>query len=302
MALVKSLSVGNGDMFYIRHNSSNFTIIDCCMGDDLKEAIVEEVKAESAGKEITRFISTHPDEDHILGLAYLDEQITIRNFYCVANQATKDDPSLSFEHYCQLRDSDIAYNVYKGSKRKWMNQSGDGRDSSGINIHWPDVNHESYQAALEDAAAGLAFNNMSLVARYSVAGGATFMWIGDLHTKFMEEIFDSIDLPKTTVVFAPHHGRKSGKIPNSWLEKLDPQIIVIGEAPARHLNYYSGYKIITQNKAGDIILDAVGEKVHIYVSEDGYGTRFDDFDNENMSEYDNYVGSITVETEYTLDG
>jgi hypothetical protein len=29
MSIVKSFSVGDGDMFYILHNSSNFTIIDC---------------------------------------------------------------------------------------------------------------------------------------------------------------------------------------------------------------------------------------------------------------------------------
>src|SRR3546814_7219402 len=86
----------------------------------------------------------------------------------------------------------------------------------------------------------------------------------------MENIVDSIDLAKTTVVFASHHGRASGKIPNSWLEKLDPQIIVIGEAPSRHLNYYTGYKTITQNSAGDITMDCVEDKVHFYVSNTNY--------------------------------
>lgn len=30
MSVVKSFSVGEGDMFYIDHNSDNFTTIDCC--------------------------------------------------------------------------------------------------------------------------------------------------------------------------------------------------------------------------------------------------------------------------------
>ncbi len=34
MSLVKSFAVGNGDMFYIRHNSDSFSIIDCCLSDD----------------------------------------------------------------------------------------------------------------------------------------------------------------------------------------------------------------------------------------------------------------------------
>jgi len=29
MSIIKSFAVGNGDMFYIKHNSDNFSIIDC---------------------------------------------------------------------------------------------------------------------------------------------------------------------------------------------------------------------------------------------------------------------------------
>ena len=39
MSKIKSFSVGNGDMFYIKHNSDNFTTIDCCLTDDVKEEI-----------------------------------------------------------------------------------------------------------------------------------------------------------------------------------------------------------------------------------------------------------------------
>lgn len=301
MSLVKSLSVGNGDMFYIRHNSDNFTIIDCCLSIENRKEIVAEIKGEAKKKGIIRFISTHPDEDHFQGLPYLDDQIAIRNFYCVKNAATKDVVTESFERYCALRDDpDKAYYVYKGCKRRWMNQSNDERQTAGISILWPDRENADFKQALEDAADGIAFNNISLVCRYSVADSASFMWIGDLETDFMEAILDNIELTKTTVVFAPHHGRESGKIPDSWLVKLDPQIIVIGEAPSRHLNYYTGYKKITQNSAWDITFDVVDNKVHMYVSNPDYNTRFDVFDNENQEKFDYYIGSITVETEYTL--
>lgn len=302
MTIVKSFAVGHGDMFYIKHNSDNFTMIDCFMDDYSQEELVGELKRESKNKGMRRFISTHPDEDHIKGIAYLDEQLPIANFYCVANEATKDDPSEAFEHYCKLRDDPKkAYHVYRGCKRKWLNQGDDDRGGAGISFLWPNPANEHYQAALSDAAAGIAFNNISLVARYNMGGGAaSFMWIGDLETDFMEEIFDDIKLEKTTVVFAPHHGRESGKIPDNWLEKLDPQIIVIGEAPSRHLHYYTGYKTITQNKAGDITMDATGDRVHMYVSNEDYGARFDVFNNEYQTDFDHYIGSITVETEYTL--
>lgn len=77
MSIIKSFSVGDGDMFYIDHNSDNFSIIDCCMDDGNKEAITQEIKDKISKKGIIRFISTHPDEDHLQGLKYLDEQIGI---------------------------------------------------------------------------------------------------------------------------------------------------------------------------------------------------------------------------------
>ena len=90
MSLVKSFAVGNGDMFYIDHNSDSFTIIDCSLADDTLEDIVSELETRSGEKGITRFISTHPDEDHMRGLTSLDQRLPIVNFYCVKNSATKE--------------------------------------------------------------------------------------------------------------------------------------------------------------------------------------------------------------------
>ena len=57
MSVIKSFSVGDGDMFYINHNSDNFTTIDCCYSDDdNKETNFEEMKQLANKKGITRFI------------------------------------------------------------------------------------------------------------------------------------------------------------------------------------------------------------------------------------------------------
>ena len=37
MSIVKSLSVGDGDMFYVKHGNGNFSIIDCCLYEEVKE-------------------------------------------------------------------------------------------------------------------------------------------------------------------------------------------------------------------------------------------------------------------------
>ena len=301
MSIVKSFAVGHGDMFYVKHNSDNFTIIDCNLSAETGKERIEELKRASQYKGITRFISTHPDQDHFGGIELLDDAMPIANFYVIKNQAIKDEETESFRRYCALRDDPTkAFYIYKGCSRKWMNQEGEGRGASGLSILWPDMNNSYFKEALAACNAGESYNNTSAVIRYALEGGASVMWLGDLETEFMERIADQIKLEKTTIVFASHHGRESGKIPDTWLEKLDPQIIVIGEAPSRHLNYYTGYKKITQNSAGDITMECVGDKVHFYVSNPNY--THNGLTDEGMTTFENYVGSITVEAEYTLQG
>lgn len=276
MSIVKSLSVGNGDMFYIKHNSDNFTVVDCCMPDDQRDEIIDEVKEASSGKGIVRFISTHPDQDHICGLTDLHRRMNFRNFYCVRNEATKSDGATEdFLQYCELRDdASKAFYVQKGATRKWMNIGDDDRSCAGIHILWPETNNEHYQAALEDAHGGHCPNNISIIVRYSLQSGATFMWMGDLDTGFMEDIEIDVDLVRAHILFAPHHGRDSGRVPTSWLDEIQPKLIVLGEAPSEHLHYYPGYHTITQNSAGDITFECEVGKTHIYVSNPEYEVDF----------------------------
>ena len=43
-SIVKSFSVRNGDIFYIKYARDNFTVIDCFFKDDNLELITEEIK------------------------------------------------------------------------------------------------------------------------------------------------------------------------------------------------------------------------------------------------------------------
>jgi beta-lactamase superfamily II metal-dependent hydrolase len=293
LTIIKSLSVGDGDTYYIRHNSNNFSIIDCNLTGDRDDEIITELKAQRRGNDITRFISTHPDQDHFEGIEKLDAELGILNFYVVKNKAKKDEETVSFKHYCKLRDDvDKAFYLFKGCRRKWMNSGDDERSAAGISVLWPDISNAHFKTALNNCNEGKSFNNLSTALRYSLESGATVMWLGDLETQFMKDIEDSIELEETTILFAPHHGRNSGKVPNSWLDKLKPKVIVIGEAPSRHLNYYNGYKTVTQNKAGDITMELVDNKVHIYSSETNYS--HEGLANEKASTFPNYVGTVTV--------
>jgi len=243
MSIIKSFSVGNGDMFYINHNSDNFTIIDCCYNTKKnKEKNFNEIKEKSFTKGITRFISTHPDEDHIRGLKYLTEIMEIVNFYVVENKAIKcDEETENFKKYCKLRDNKKkVFYIYKNCERYWMNKTNE--------------------------------------------------------TDFLKKIKDDIDWKKIDILFAPHHGRYSGRIPEEILKKLKPKVIVIGEAPSENLNYYKNYNTITQNSAGDITFECLGLIVNVYVSNEGYNVGFlDDKDKDKKLDLGYYIGSFKVE-------
>jgi beta-lactamase superfamily II metal-dependent hydrolase len=293
VSLIKSFAVGNGDMYYIRHASDNFTIIDCSLPDDRKGAILAELQAQARDKGIDRFISTHPDQDHIRGIIELDDALTITNFYCVKNAATKLTPTADFNRYCSLRDGDKAFYLYRDCSRRWMNRTNEARGGAGINVLWPIVGATDHESALADAAAAQPPNNISCILKYSLNHGVTALWMGDLETDYMEKLESKIDLPKVDILFAPHHGRESGKVPKGWLSQLNPGLIVIGQAPSEYLDYYSGYDIITQNSAGDLLFDCQAGKVHVYASNHNYVANCLEDDGLDHSHGLYYVGTLS---------
>lgn len=79
------------------------------------------------------------------------------------------------------------------------------------------------------------------------------------------ETLETIPLGAADILFAPHHGRDSGRVPDSWLAKIKPKLIIVGEAPSEDLHYYPDYNTITHNSAGDITFDCDTAQTHIYV-------------------------------------
>lgn len=295
MSIVKTFSVGEGDMFYIKHNSSNFTIIDCCIPKNREEEIIKEIKIKYTDKDVVRFISTHPDKDHISGLNLLFEEISIPNFYCVKNHIYGDSKDMDFSKYLELRDSSKAYFLNEGCTRKWLNEEDSERGSSGIEILWPDPKNEVFANSLSDIEnrTNLSPNNISPIIKYSIENNASFLWMGDMESDFMEsveaELF-KLDL-KADILFAPHHGRDSGKIPEKILRNINPKIIVIGEAPSENLNYYNGYDTITQNTAKDIWFDCNGNTVDVYATGN---VKCDILRFDSCKYKTNYKGTLTL--------
>lgn len=294
MSIIKSFSVGNGDTFYIDHNSDNFTIIDICnFGDDWQN-VLEQIKTRSSRKGVHRFISTHPDLDHISGLTEMSSELPHLNFYCVKNKAAKDETE-EFITYRKLHNGENVFYLESGGERKWMNISDNERLSSGIDILWPILSNDSFESALKAAENGESPNDISPIITYS-EGGSRVLWMGDMTNEFMLSIIDEVELPQVDILFAPHHGRESGRVPSEWLEKMDPQVIVVGEAESENLHYYPGYNTLTQNSAGHITFDCGPNRTDVYVSNKGYSVKFLTnawwFVNQGFG-HGTYIGSFT---------
>lgn len=275
MSKVKSFSFEDGeirgDLFYIKHNVDCFTIIDCYLkdNDDRKDAIINEIVSESKIKSVQRFISTHPDDDHIHGIEDLWKKWNTTNFYCVANNIAPDSNNPSLSKYIELKDSRNCTFIKKGLERVFLNKDGktdEGKEigGSGIYFLWPDLKNDVFKDALKKVQANP--NNICPVIKYKVKDSASFLWFGDMETKMQESFYESEKgrIGHIDIVFAPHHGRKSGAMPSELKKELSPKIVIIGNAPSKDIEYLDTDLTITQNSSGDILFDVKDGKVVIY--------------------------------------
>lgn len=151
MSIVKSFSVGEGDMFYIDHDSDNITVVNCFLNENYdKERIMNELISKFGNRKTKRFISTHPDDDHIKGLKYYKEKFGISIFYCVKNRSTKKVVTKDFKEYCNLRAGVQQFDLYKGCGMPFS-----------IDVLWPNINNFYFKQELRLAESGESPNNIS---------------------------------------------------------------------------------------------------------------------------------------------
>lgn len=226
-AFVKSWAVGNGDMFSISDSATNagLTIIDCCLKSDREQEILTYIFSKD---EKVRFISTHPDRDHIMGLAKLEKKI--RAFWSCPRKIEEPNPSEDMRAYMDLYNPRLT--ITAGSE---ISYNGVG---IGVSFLWPAENSKEYDqiwaSIINSGAKERDYNDISPVCLYKHEGGAKFMWMGDLSTKVLSQIEKKVVWPQVDVLFAPHHGRD--RVPTTIMSKLNPQIIVIGEGATGSLS------------------------------------------------------------------
>lgn len=311
MPKIHFLNVRNGDCSIIqRDNCDRVTMIDICCGNIKikKEASVTKAIAQDMAlmetsvsgnfnmkasptnpieyldkigiTSIHRFILTHPDMDHMDGIAELFDGFHVNNYWDCGVRRKK--PDFASGQYLeedwnlyinlinkQVKDTKVICPV-ANQKGEFWNKGTSDNDKHGdyLSILAPSPE------LISKANDGGDINDGSYVIVYHNTAGK-IIFPGDSENATWEYILKNHEdkVKDATVLIAPHHGRDSGR---NWdfLDVVKPKLTLIGNARNEHLNYKkykdkSGFTI-TNNQAGNIMLTVEDSKYWVYVENKAY--------------------------------
>jgi competence protein ComEC len=325
MPRIHFLNVNDGDCSIIQHSSGHNTVIDVSAAKkpvseramatarmSMQESVlaIAQERSKKAGvsgnfnqseypddpitymkdrgiTSVFRFISTHPDMDHLDGIKGFFDEFGPDNFWDTDNTKDLDDfdnglyDPHDWEFYTSLRDGNPRSNpkrltLHAGARGAYYNRDENG-NGGGDSLYVLAPTPELVMAANEAGD----WNDSSYVILYRTAGGKRILFAGDSHDATWEYILAKWkdDVADLDVLIAPHHGRDSGR-DYEFLEVLKPRITLFGNAPSEHLAYAEwndrDLLFITNNQAGTIILDAKSDGLRVYVSHKQFAEAFTD--------------------------
>jgi competence protein ComEC len=308
MGTVHFLNVGKGDCTLIQHNTGHNSLIDICKGNheapeksalEMFMEMWEETHSvpgdfgmskkptnpvkylQSLGiKSLFRFILTHPDMDHLDGFNALMDSIGVSNFWDAGIVREKPDfagrcagyREEDWDRYISVRDGKgegtKRINYLAGARFAYANQKKDEISGDGLYILAPDA---KLLAAANDSG---DINDASYVLLYRSAGGRILI-PGDAHDETWDYVVANYknDVENCSVLFAPHHGRKSGRN-FDFLNVVKPKITFFGCAESGNLAYNAwstrNLPVVTNNQAGNIVLACENERIDIYVENEAF--------------------------------
>ena len=304
MPKVHCLTVGDGDCTVIEHGSGRLSMIDICGGnlqrpDSLLAVLYEEqdVKGnfrmcnrptnpldylvENRMTEIWRFVSTHPDMDHLDGFDRLMTGFTVHNFWDHGARKVKPDFSGSpyleadWDRYAKVRDGrekdTTVIKALQGKTFKYAND--DDEDGNGDYVTICSPNAEVVQRCNHTQK----FNDASYIIVYRAQGGKVVL-AGDADDMAWECAIEGYPdlLENVGFLLAPHHGRDSGRN-RAFLSHLNPRVSLLGCAPSKYLAYDAwrnrGLTYYTQNQCGNVVIEGREGGLEMYIENEVFAHR-----------------------------
>lgn len=322
MSVIHFLNVQNGDCNIIKHNSGRISVIDVCCAR--KEIFNEVYSQEDSGivinsslsgnyrqkehpenpinylkqvvkcSNIFRYIQTHPDMDHMDGIKDLFGEFDVLNFW-----DTKNNKRISSDDFNKYRKEDWDYYQYirkstSDPKVLYLTDNSEGEfycceNGDGLFILAPS------EALVNEANQTEDYNELSYVLLYKT-GTKKIIFAGDSGKKAWDYILANYKslVSNVDVLIAPHHGRKTGGN-DEYLDVLKPKLTLFGNAEANHLDYSSWNNRdllkITNNEAGNIVLDIEDNEIKVLVSNKNFAMNFKRYDGVK-TEYGYYIGEV----------
>ncbi|KQV71304.1 hypothetical protein ASC64_04470 [Nocardioides sp. Root122] len=307
------LNVGHGDCTIIEHPSGRLTMIDINNSKNLPEddeVALAEAKGLSlshfrqgsweeyyrgllvdprdywrdrfAGRMLFRYIQTHPDMDHLSGLASLfwGEKVTLGNFWDYDH--AKKNSKLDFDKnrfnwndwlaYLELREGNHGDGTTHTVIKRLRDETGSFWSEDGLTILGPTQDLIDYCDRIE------SWNNSSYVLRLDY-GGRRVILPGDAEKPAWDSIEAHLggDDLACDILKAAHHGRESG-YSESAVDAMDPDFVIcsIGKKPSTDASdeyRRHGAKVLSTRYHGTItvqiwadgeiwINDRNGERLH----------------------------------------
>lgn len=319
MPVIHFLNVNKGDCSIIEHYSKRITVIDVCNAskptpiqlqvEDLQAMASKVLEKGINGNfnqkayphnpitymqkhgysSVFRFIATHPDMDHLDGIADFFEAFSPANFWDTDNKEEKefgdgdnggyDEDDWKF--YKRLRDGKPETDpkrltLHSDASGPYYNEDENGKSGGdGLQILAPTPELVTQACECED------YNDCSYVILYTT-DKRRILFAGDSHDATWEHILGKHKDLVTDVdlLIAPHHGRHSDR---DWefLDVVNPALTFFGNAKSEHLAYQAwsnrGLPVVTNNQAGSMIVDSGDTKFDLYVTCEAYAKKINPY-------------------------
>lgn len=304
------LNVREGDCTLIEHDSGRISMIDISCGNIKRPAMPKEtatvadfalqesfkIRGDSKqrlypvnpidwlGAELSRdknltffrFISTHPDMDHLDGIEALFKKYRPAVFWDTENNEEKEFKSAEGKykesdwlfysklHSCTDKTEDVqVLRLHAGARNRYYNRDDGIGEGDRISILSPSKRTDV------DAENQGSVNDFSYVLLIRNASGRKFLFAGDSERIAWDIILNKYkgELRDIDVLFAPHHGRKSGGT-DDYLDVLNPKVTFFGNARSQHLDDATfnnkGLPKFSNNQLGSIVIAEEAKRLSIW--------------------------------------